>query len=92
MVKKLSYSELPGWPRLLSLELAASYVGVSEHLFKKNVGIKWPRPHRDGKRVLWDRHELDMMIDGTHGQTQQETRRQKIRERIERHAEEIQMA
>jgi hypothetical protein len=92
MVKKLSYSELPGWPRLLSLELAASYVGVSEHLFKKNVGIKWPRPHRDGKRILWDRHELDMMIDGTERKTQKIINLEKLRERIERHAKGSQMA
>tara|TARA_B100000686_G_scaffold352724_1_gene455742 strand:+ start:1367 stop:1645 length:279 start_codon:yes stop_codon:yes gene_type:complete len=82
MVKKLSYSELPGWPRLLSLELAASYVGVSEHLFKKNLGTRWPHPLRDGNRILWDKHELDRMIDGTQAEHQRTINLEDIRERI----------
>jgi hypothetical protein len=57
-------SRLPGWPRYLSRELAAAYVGVSPTLFDQEVeqGI-WPRPERRGTkggRVTWDRCLIDL--------------------------------
>jgi hypothetical protein len=50
-------------PRLLSRLQAAIYVGLSatewDSWWKEN-GL---RPIRRGRRVLWDRHRLDVVID-----------------------------
>jgi hypothetical protein len=54
---------LPHWPRLLGAELAARYVGVSRSSFLAQVGRLWPRPKRIGRRVLFDRIELDKTVD-----------------------------
>ena len=58
---------LPNWPRLLSVELAAAYVGVSKTTFLVGVGNTWPRPIRHGKRALWDRARLDRTVDAMSG-------------------------
>jgi hypothetical protein len=63
-------SGLPYWPRMLSREQAAAYVGVSVPTFELEVsqGI-WPQPIRRGMdgskrpRVTWDRVALDRAID-----------------------------
>jgi hypothetical protein len=61
---KLTSSELPNWPRLLSLPLAAAYVGISEGLFRRGVEARvWPRPIRFRRRKLWDRRMLDAKVD-----------------------------
>jgi hypothetical protein len=61
---KLRPKDLPGWPRRLSVELAAAYVGVSPSHFEREVdqGV-WPRPTRSGMRKLWDRLSLDRTMD-----------------------------
>lgn len=61
---KLRPSQLPGWPRMLSLELAAAYCGVSPSHFEREVeaGEK-PPSTRSGTRKLWDRHILDEWLD-----------------------------
>ncbi len=50
---------LPGWPRYLSRELAAAYVGVSVSAFDQEVTAGWwPPPRRRGakaSRATWDR-------------------------------------
>lgn len=61
MSKKLSLSSLPGWPRLLSLRLAAAYCNMSEEHFKEHVPVA-PRPY--GKRKVYDRKQIDEHIDG----------------------------
>ncbi len=50
------------WPRLLTVEKAALYLGVSRETLKKN-GIGLPRL-RAGRKVLYDRELLDRLIDG----------------------------
>src|SRR3954468_9658161 len=59
----LNPSELPYWPLHLSRELAAAYVGVSPNLFDQEVKAgKWPKGTRRGprgKRITWDRRDLD---------------------------------
>lgn len=54
----------PYWPRLLSRELAAAYVGLSIPTFEAEVkkGV-WPAPHRHGRRVLYDRKQIDHALD-----------------------------
>ena len=59
---------LPHWPRLLGAELAARYVGVSRSSFLAQVGRIWPSPKRIGRRVLFDRIELDKTVDGLAGE------------------------
>lgn len=58
---------LPHWPRLLSVEQAASYVGISKTTFLNGVGRAWPKSIRHGKRVLWDRTRLDRTVDAMSG-------------------------
>jgi len=51
-------------PRLLSHEQAAEYCGVSLTFFDQMVADgRVPQPTRLGRRVLWDRHKLDVAID-----------------------------
>ena len=60
---KLAISELPDWPRGLSRAQAAAYVGVGPVKFEAEVaaGI-WPAPWARGRRVTWDRRELDRVF------------------------------
>lgn len=65
--KRLPASDLPYWPRLLSHDLAAAYVGASPNLFDEEIskGV-WPsgetRGSRGGLRT-WDRFALDAAQD-----------------------------
>ncbi|MEK9967773.1 MAG: hypothetical protein VW600_01470 [Ferrovibrio sp.] len=59
--------DCPTWPRGLSEEQAAAYVGVSVGTFRSEVeaGI-WPPADRrgpEGKRKVWDRTLLDQAFD-----------------------------
>ncbi len=64
---RLPASDLPYWPRLLSHDLAAAYVGASPSLFDEEIskGV-WPtgevRGSRGGLRT-WDRLLLDAAQD-----------------------------
>ena len=55
---------LPHWPRLLSVELAASYVGLGVTRFE---ALELPC-RRIGKRKLYDRLDLDRWADRLDGQ------------------------
>jgi predicted DNA-binding transcriptional regulator AlpA len=55
---------LPNWPRLMSAELAASYVGLPKTTFLERVNARrFPSPLREGNRKLWDRRMIDQAID-----------------------------
>jgi hypothetical protein len=74
MTAKVSdIKDCPYWPRWLSLEQAACYVGVSVNTFLDEVEEgKWPKPVRRGKkgaRLTWDRHLLDAASDLISGLT-----------------------
>jgi hypothetical protein len=66
---------LPYWPRLLSRDQAARYVGVSPGQFDREVADgHWPPPERRGAvlsaragRLLWDRLLLDKRQDERSG-------------------------
>lgn len=61
-------ANLPNWPRRLSAELAAAYLGISKTTLLTGVGSRrYPEPMRDGKRVLWDRETLDEWVDAASG-------------------------
>lgn len=70
-MKRLPVGDLPFWPRLLSREEAARYVGTSPVTFDQEVqaGI-WPAPLRRGPhggRLTWDRLALDRAADRASG-------------------------
>ena len=52
-------ARLPDWPRLMPLRLACAYFGVCDKTFR-SLGIA---PRRIGRRVLWDRQDLDRWAD-----------------------------
>lgn len=54
----------PHWPRGLSRDLAAKYIGVSLGIFDRAVrdGLM-PKSKRIYNRILWDRHQLDISFD-----------------------------
>jgi hypothetical protein len=52
-------ASLPHWPRLLSKELAAAYLGISPNAL---VALGVPQL-RVGSRVLYDREALDRWVD-----------------------------
>ncbi len=54
---------LPHWPRLLSRDLAAAYVGLSVNALEQRIGAPWPAPIRVGRRKLYDRDALDRAVD-----------------------------
>ena len=55
-------------PRLLDLETAAAYLGLSGAAFQRAVsdGV-YPQPLRDGRRRHWDRRSLDAAVDRRSG-------------------------
>ncbi|MFZ2869614.1 helix-turn-helix transcriptional regulator [Zavarzinia sp.] len=72
MVARLKdLSQLPGWPRMLSRDQAAAYVGVSTGTFAREVGAGfWPAPLERGRRQTWDRAAIDRLLDQRAGLTQ----------------------
>jgi hypothetical protein len=55
-------------PRLLNVELAGAYVGLSAAAFLRGVELgHYPRPIQDGRRKQWDRKALDLAVDRRSG-------------------------
>lgn len=65
---KKDISDLPGWPRALSLHQAAAYVGLSPNTFNTQViaGV-YPKAVTFGRRKVWDRKALDQALDKMSG-------------------------
>jgi hypothetical protein len=59
----------PPEPRLLDEDTAAAYLGISKTRFRARWKEKreLPQPHRDGRRLLWDRRLLDRYVDALSG-------------------------
>ena len=57
-------STLPDWPRLMSIDLAAAYIGLGISTVREHG----PKPKRWGSRVLYDRRDLDRWADALDGQ------------------------
>jgi hypothetical protein len=54
----------PCWPRGLSRDQAAAYVGVGTTLFDAMVRDgRMPRPKRINARTVWDRFALDVNFE-----------------------------
>jgi len=59
---------LPFWPRCLSRDQAAAYVGLSAGTFDKAIRYgSYPGGIKIGGRTLWDRKALDEAVDRIHG-------------------------
>ena len=55
-------------PRLMGVELAAGYFGISERSFERQLlNAAFPQPIKIGRRSLWDRKVLDIFIDELSG-------------------------
>lgn len=50
---------LPDWPRLMSVDQASAYLSLGSTTLRE-MG---PTPKRHGKRVLYDRRDLDRWAD-----------------------------
>lgn len=61
-------ASMPAWPRMLSRDQAAAYLGVSPGTFLREVAHgKWPLPMERGSRKTWDRVALDRVLDQSAG-------------------------
>ncbi len=71
MSARAPLASLPFWPRYLSREEAARYVGVSPDVFDAEVdAAAWPAARRrggKGGRLTWDRLALDAAADRDSG-------------------------
>jgi len=56
------------WPRLLSVELAAQYLGLAVQTVRNRAGSIPGRKHA-GSKVLYDRDILDRWLDRNNGRT-----------------------
>lgn len=70
-MRRLQPHELPDWPRSMSVELAAAYVGLSPSAFRAQVDrpgstAPQPIPLTQGRRV-WLREDLDAWLDRAAG-------------------------
>ena len=59
-----SAASLPDWPRLMAEPMAAHYLSLSVTTLRADG----PTPKRQGKRVLYDRRDLDRWADRLAGQ------------------------
>ncbi len=73
-------ADLPDWPRLMRIGLAAQYLGVSEGTFR-SLGIV---PQNIGSCVLYDRISLDRFADRLSGQPLSKDERRAEAEAVER--------
>jgi len=61
MVAKVAdLAPLPNWPRLMSPDQAAAYLGMSPETMRRYIPVE-PTPY--GKRVLYDRAAIDKYLD-----------------------------
>ena len=55
--------KMPDWPARMSEDMAATYLGISPSTLRAgSASGRYPRPIRDGKRVLYSRHQLDRFV------------------------------
>lgn len=71
---------LPEWPRLMSIEQAAAYIGLSPTTLRE----RGPEPKRVGSRVLYDRKDLDRWADRLGDQPLDAADEEKERQMVER--------
>ena len=67
-VKMEKLTIIARWPRLLGIDQAAEYLSISPKTIRNCLGPKAPqpfpvKPKRYGKRILFDRKDLDSYVD-----------------------------
>jgi|GEM_PF-806907 len=62
----------PDWPRLMAEPMAAAYLGIG----KTTLRDSGPEPKQLGRRILYDRHDLDRWADALDGQPLDEEQKQ----------------
>lgn len=80
MTDEIRREALPDWPRLMDIELAAAYLSRSPTVIRE----RGPKPKRDGRSVLYDRHDLDRWADALGGQPLTSEQRGKEAQEVER--------
>lgn len=60
---------LPDWPRLMTVDQASAYLSLGSTTLREHG----PSPKRQGKRVLYDRRDLDRWADSLGDQPLTET-------------------
>ncbi len=59
---------MPYWPARMGEDMAALYLGVSASTLRAgSTAGRYPRPVRDGKRVLYSRDQLDRFVRAQFG-------------------------
>ena len=62
--KRRGHVPLGAWPRVLSRDESAAYLGLSLSNFVRGIALGvWPEPIRYGSRRLWDIRDLDEAFD-----------------------------
>jgi hypothetical protein len=72
--------ELPDWPRLMSEPDAAAYLSIGKTLLR----TRGPAPKKLGRRVLYDRRDLDRWADNLNDQPLDEEAEQAEAAEVER--------
>ena len=67
-LKRDAHVVLSCWPRLLSVALAANYLGLAVQTVRNRAG-EIPGRKRLGRKVVYDRNVLDRWIDRNNGRT-----------------------
>lgn len=73
-------SVLPDWPRLMDEPQAAEYLSIGKTMLREHG----PSPKKLGRRVLYDRHDLDRWADRLGDQPLDEREEQEEAAEIER--------
>jgi hypothetical protein len=76
----LARLELPDWPRLMSEDLAAAYLSIGTTKLRE----EGPAPKRHGRRVLYDRRDLDRWADALNEQPLSEADQVREAQEVER--------
>lgn len=59
---------MPDWPARMGEDMAATYLGVSPSTLRAGVAAgRYPKPIRDGKRILFARVQLDRWVHAQFG-------------------------
>lgn len=80
MADEIRRAALPNWPRLMDIELAAAYLSRSPTVIRE----RGPKPKRDGRSVLYDRHDLDRWADSLGDQPLSQREREEEAKEVER--------
>ncbi len=61
-------SNMPDWPARMGEDMAALYLGVSVSTLRaRSASGTYPKPVRDGKRILYARVQLDRFVRAQFG-------------------------